>query len=78
MKVDVARRTRDPLSMQESHEISEIYTFTIENGLIIEGEKDFLLEPYDIVAVRRSQVRSTTPGSHTGRSNISRELLPDN
>jgi len=54
MKVDVARRTRDPLSMQESHEISEIYTFTIENGLIIEGEKDFLLEPYDIVAVRRS------------------------
>ena len=29
-------------------------TFTIENGLIIEGEKDFLLEPYDIVAVRRS------------------------
>ena len=34
--------------------ISEIFTFTIENGLIIEGEKDFLLQPYDIVSVRRS------------------------
>lgn len=54
MKVDVARRTRDPLATEESSLISEIFTFTIENGLIIEGEKDFLLEPYDIVAVRRS------------------------
>ncbi len=54
MKVDVARRTRDPLATEESREMSEIYTFTIENGLIIEGEKDFLLQPYDIVSVRRS------------------------
>ena len=54
MKVDVARRTRDPLATEESSLISEIFTFTIENGLIIEGEKDFLLQPYDIVAVRRS------------------------
>jgi protein involved in polysaccharide export with SLBB domain len=54
MKVDVARRSRDPLATEESSLISEIFTFTIENGLIIEGEKDFLLEPYDIVAVRRS------------------------
>jgi protein involved in polysaccharide export with SLBB domain len=54
MKVDVARRTRDPLATEESSLISEIFTFTIENGLIIEGKKDFLLQPYDIVAVRRS------------------------
>lgn len=54
MKVDVARRSRDPLSTEESSEMSEIYTFSIENGLIIGGEKDFLLQPYDIVSVRRS------------------------
>jgi len=54
MKVDVARRTRDPLATEESSLISEIFTFTIENGLIIDAEKDFLLQPYDIVAVRRS------------------------
>ncbi len=54
MKVDVARRSRDPLAMEETLETSHIYTFSIENGLIIEGEKDFVLEPYDIVAVRRS------------------------
>lgn len=54
MKVDVARRSRDQLAMEETLETSHIYTFSIENGLIIEGEKDFVLEPYDIVAVRRS------------------------
>jgi len=61
MKVDVARRTRDPLATEESSLISEIFTFTIENGLVIGGEKDFLLEPYDIVSVRRS------PGYETQR-----------
>ncbi|MDD4033283.1 MAG: SLBB domain-containing protein, partial [Bacteroidales bacterium] len=54
MKVDVARRSRDPLAMEETPELSHIFTFSIENGLIIGGEKDFVLEPYDIVAVRRS------------------------
>ncbi|MDD4032834.1 MAG: SLBB domain-containing protein [Bacteroidales bacterium] len=54
MKVDVARRTRDPLAMEETPEMSHIYTFSIENGLIIQGDKDFILEPYDIVSVRRS------------------------
>lgn len=54
MKVDVTRRSRDPLAMEETPEMSHIYTFSIENGLVIGGEKDFVLEPYDIVAVRRS------------------------
>ncbi|MDD3946126.1 MAG: SLBB domain-containing protein, partial [Bacteroidales bacterium] len=54
MKVDVARRTRDPLATNASTTTSEIYSFTIENGLVITGEKGFTLHPFDIVAVRRS------------------------
>ena len=54
MKVDVARRTRDPLATNASNTTSEIYSFTIENGLVITGDKGFTLHPFDIVAVRRS------------------------
>lgn len=54
MKVDVARRTRDPLATDASTTTSEIYSFTIENGLVITGDKGFSLHPFDIVAVRRS------------------------
>lgn len=54
MKVDVARRTRDPLATNASITTSEIYSFTIENGLVITGDKGFTLHPFDIVAVRRS------------------------
>lgn len=54
MKVDVARRTRDPLATDASTTTSEIYSFTIENGLVITGDKGFTLHPFDIVAVRRS------------------------
>ncbi|MDD3946013.1 MAG: SLBB domain-containing protein [Bacteroidales bacterium] len=54
MKVDVARRTRDPLATNASTTTSEIYSFTIENGLVITGDKGFTLHPFDIVAVRRS------------------------
>lgn len=78
MKVDVARRSRDPLATQESREMSEIYTFTIENGLIIGGEKDFVLYPYDIVAVRKSpgyveQERITLQGEVVFPGNYSRK-----
>lgn len=54
VKVDVARRTRNPLATEASAKLSETYTFSMENGLIISGDKDFVLQPYDIVIVRRS------------------------
>lgn len=54
MKVDVSRRSRDPMSMTELPGLSEVYTFSIENGLVITGEKEFLLHPFDVVTVRRS------------------------
>lgn len=54
IKIDIARRRRDAMAREESTDRSEIYTLSIENGLVISGDKDFVLKPFDIVAVRRS------------------------
>lgn len=53
-KVDVSRRLKDPHSTAPSHELSRIYTFSVKDGYVIEGSSDFVLEPYDIVDVRKS------------------------
>jgi protein involved in polysaccharide export with SLBB domain len=53
-KVDVSRRIRDPKSTAKTSEIAKTYSFSIKEGLVIDGEKGFALEPYDVVHVRRS------------------------
>lgn len=53
-RVDVARRIKNPMSTTESDRKSETFTFALENGLIISGDKKFVLHPFDIVTVRRS------------------------
>lgn len=53
-KVDVSRRIRDPRATSKTKEISKTYTFELKDGLVIDGQRNFLLEPYDIVHVRRS------------------------
>lgn len=53
-KVDVARRVLNPSATQDGEEIAKTYSFTLQNGLIINKEADFFLEPYDQVYVRRS------------------------
>lgn len=60
-KVDVSRRLMDPKSTEAPSEISKIYTFALKDGFIIDGTPGFLLEPYDVVQVRRS------PGFHDPR-----------
>ncbi|MBR5749188.1 MAG: SLBB domain-containing protein [Prevotella sp.] len=60
-KVDVSRRILDPLATKKSREIAKSYTFEIKDGLIINHDRSFLLEPYDVVHVRRS------PAFHTAR-----------
>ena len=83
IKIDVARRTRNALAREETIDISEIYSFSIENGLVISGDKDFVLKPFDIVSVRRSpgykeQERVTMqgevvfPGSYSKQHNNER------
>jgi len=53
-RVDVARRIYDPASMTWSDTLALAYSFAIKDGLSIGGEDDFILEPYDVVSVRRS------------------------
>ena len=83
IKIDVARRIRNALAREESMDMSEIYSFSIENGLVISGDKDFVLKPFDIVTVRRSpgykeQERVTMqgevvfPGSYSKQHNNER------
>ena len=58
-KVDVSRRIRDPYSTSKTSEIAKTFSFSIKDGLLIDGERGFLLEPYDVVHVRRSPAFST-------------------
>ena len=55
-KVDVSRRIRNPKSTKKQSRIAESFTFSLEDGLLIDEERNFLLEPYDVVHVRRSPV----------------------
>ena len=52
-KVDVSRRIRDPKATTIGEETSKNYTFSIKDNFVVDGE-GFVLEPYDIVQVRRS------------------------
>ena len=58
-KVDVSRRIRDPRATTKVKEISKTFTFELKDGLVIDGQRSFLLEPYDVVHVRRSPAFST-------------------
>ena len=54
VKVDVSRRVKDPRSTEPTDTISRIYSFSIKDGFVIDGEPGFILAPYDQVMVRRS------------------------
>jgi len=54
VKVDVSRRLIDPTATEASSELAKTYTFALKEGFVIDGTQGFLLEPYDIVQVRRS------------------------
>ncbi|EKD32429.1 MAG: hypothetical protein ACD_77C00103G0040 [uncultured bacterium] len=53
-RIDVSRRVKSPMSITESPIQSEVFSFSLEKGLIITGDKEFTLQPFDIVTVRRS------------------------
>lgn len=58
-KVDVSRRIIDPNATSKSDEIAKTFSFSLKDGLVIEGDRNFVLEPYDVVSVRRSPAFST-------------------
>lgn len=70
VKVDVSRRIIDPKATTSSKEISKTYSFALKDGFVVDGEPGFVLEPYDVVQVRKS------PGFQIPRSfSVSGEVL---
>ena len=55
-KIDVSRRLRDPNATEAGMEVAKTFSFSLKDNYIVDGEKNFVLEPYDIVQVRRSPV----------------------
>lgn len=53
-RVEVARRTIDPTSLAPSDTLGTTYTFSLENGLAMGNGHGFVLQPYDVVSIRRS------------------------
>ncbi|MBO7238900.1 MAG: SLBB domain-containing protein [Bacteroidaceae bacterium] len=58
IKVDVYRRVYNPKSATESDTITKVYTFALKDGLVVDGNREFVLEPYDEVNVRKSPAYS--------------------
>ena len=56
VNVDISRRIRDPKATISGMEISKTFRVTLKDNLAVDGEQGFLLEPYDVVQVRRSPV----------------------
>ena len=54
VKIDVARRRIDPKAEVSSNEISQVFTFALKDGLVVDGEESFKLMPFDEVYVRKS------------------------
>lgn len=58
VRVDVARRIKNPTSTEDTKEIGEMFTFSLKDGFVVDGEPGFILQPYDHVYVRRSPAYS--------------------
>lgn len=54
VRADIARRIKDPKGTEPSSELSRVFTFSLKDGLVIDGTPGFLLQPFDQVEVRRS------------------------
>ena len=53
-RVDVSRRINDPKATKKNRDIAQSFTFELKDGLLINGDKSFILQPYDVVHVRQS------------------------
>lgn len=53
-RVDVVRRVLDPNSTMPKDTIGQTFTFALKDGLAFDGSEPFVLQPYDVVSVRKS------------------------
>lgn len=63
-RVDVSRRVKDANSLTAQNEIAQMFTFSLKDGFVIQGEAGFTLQPYDEVFVRKSP-------SYSAQQNVS-------
>ncbi|NDW11533.1 capsule biosynthesis protein [Bacteroides sp. 214] len=54
VRIDIARRIKNPESEETTNLIGKTYSFDMKDGYIIGGSDKFILEPFDEVYVRRS------------------------
>lgn len=58
MKVDVSRRKYDVNAMESDNEVSEVFSFKLKDGFVVDGEPGFILHPFDEVHVRNNPTYS--------------------
>lgn len=56
LKVDVSRRIYDPNASEAGMEIAKTFSFPLKDNFNVDGDRSFVLEPYDIVQIRKSPV----------------------
>lgn len=54
VRVDVSRRIKNNKGTEAVSTIGQMFSFSLKDGFVIDGEPGFVLEPYDQVYVRRS------------------------
>ena len=55
-KIDVSRILRDAHATEAGMDLAQTFSFSLKDDFVVEGQKNFVLQPYDIVQVRRSPV----------------------
>ena len=54
LNIEVARRIRSNSEKNNPLELSKLFTFSINENLEIEGDSQFVLEPYDVITIHRN------------------------
>jgi len=78
-KIDVSRRLRDPSATEAGMELAKTFSFSLKDNYVVDGDRSFTLEPYDIVQVRMSPVfqepiRVSVEGEVAFQGNYTMEL----
>lgn len=75
VKIDVARRIKDPKSTTVGDMRAETFTFTLKDGLITGGQPGFTLKPFDEVYIRAfSRIPGATGCVCRRRSDVWRRI----
>lgn len=78
-KIDVSRRMHDPSATEAGMQIAKTFSFSLKDNYMVDGDRSFTLEPYDIVQVRMSPafqtpIRVSIEGEVAFQGNYTMEL----